>query len=110
MAAMPHLVEMHKKYADKGLVVITVSVDPPTDKMMVDAANGFLKKIDAPFHNLLLNEKEELWNEKLDFVSPPCYYVFDRHGKWVRFRSADYKKGVPYEEMDKVVVQMLNDK
>ena len=29
MEAMPHLVEMHKKYADKGLVVIAVSVDPP---------------------------------------------------------------------------------
>jgi hypothetical protein len=110
MAAMPHLVEMHKKYADKGLVVITVSVDPPNDKGMVKAANGFLKKIDSPFRNLLLDESDEVWSKKLDFNTPPCYYVFDRHGKWVRFRSVDFDDGVPYAEMDRIIVQMLNDK
>ena len=45
MEAMPHLVEMHKKHADKGLVVITVSLDPLDKKDLVKQANDFLRKL-----------------------------------------------------------------
>jgi hypothetical protein len=107
---MPHLVEMHKKHADKGLVIISVSVDPAGEKDLVEQANKFLRKLNPPFRNLLLDESDKLWSKKLDFDFPPCYYVFDRRGKWVRFRSTDYKDGVPYDEMDKVILQMLDDK
>jgi hypothetical protein len=109
MEAMPHLVEMHKKHADKGLVVITVSVDPPDEKEMIGRANAFLRKIESPFRNLHMNEPTEFWNDKLGFNTPPCYYVFDRQGKWVRFRATDYRDGVPYAEMDKVIMKMLNE-
>src|SRR4051794_10410452 len=101
---MPHLVQMQKKYADKGLVVITVSVDPPADKDMVKDANAFLKKNDIPFRNFLLDESDDFWNKKLDFTTPPCYYLFDRRGKWVRFRATDYSKGIPFEEVDRVLL------
>ena len=110
MAAMPHLVEMQKKHADKGFVVITVSVDPFDQKDLVKQASDFLHKLDSPFRNLLLNESAELMEKKLDFVFPPCYYVFDRRGKWVRFRSTDSDDGVDYRAMDKVIEQMLDDK
>ena len=73
-------------------------------------ANGFLRKLDPPFARLLLDEPSEFWEKKLDFVFPPCYYVFDRRGKWVRFRSTDYNDGIPFAEMDKVIIDMLNDK
>ena len=107
---MPHLVEMQKKYADKGLVVVAVSVDPWDKKDLVAQANKFVRKLDPPFRCLLLAESEEFIEKKLDFVFPPCYYVFDRRGKWVRFRATDYNDGVPYAEMDKVILQMLDDK
>jgi hypothetical protein len=109
MEAMPHLVEMHKEHADKGLVVITVSLDPLDKKDLVKQANGFLRKLDAPFRNLLLNESADFVEKKLSLVFPPCYYVFDRRGKWVRFRAED-ENGVDYREMDKVILQMLDDK
>jgi hypothetical protein len=108
MAAMPHLVQMHEKYAGKGLVIITVSLDPLDDKQMVKDANAFLNRTHVPFRNLLLNEPEAFWSKKFDFIFPPCYYVFDRRGQWVRFRAQD--KSVNYGEMDKVIVQMLDDK
>jgi hypothetical protein len=106
---MPHLVEMHKKHADKGLVVITVSLDPLDQKDLVKQANDFLRKLGSPFRNLLLDESVEVVEKKLDVTFPPCYYVFDRRGKWMRFRSTD-EGGVNYQEMDKVILQMLNDK
>jgi hypothetical protein len=107
---MPHLVEMHEKYADKGLVVITVSVDPTNEKDLVEAANKFLQKIKSPLRNLSLDERGEMWSKKLDFTIPPCYYVFDRHGKWVRFRGTDYDDEKYHEELEKTVVRMLSEK
>jgi hypothetical protein len=101
---------MHKKHADKGLVILSVSVDPAGDAEMVKEANDFLRKVKPPFRNLLLNESDEVWTKKLDFNFPPCYFVFDRQGKWVRFRGSDYKEGIPYDEMDKVVLKMLSEK
>ena len=107
---MPHLVEMHKRYAEKGFVVLTVSVDPADDQGLVEQANKFLRKHKPPFRNLLLNESSEFWNTKVDFTIPPCYYVFDRHGKWVRFRGADYDDGVNHDDLEKTVVRMLSEK
>lgn len=101
---------MQEKYASKGLVVISVSVDDPDDKEKIDEANSFLRKAKIPLRNFHLTEPDEVWNKKLEFTLPPCYYVFDRRGKWVRFRGQDYKVGVPYGEMDKVILQMLDDR
>ncbi len=105
---MPHLVEMQKKHAEKGLVVIAVSLDEEKD--LIADAQAHLREINSPFVNLHLSEEREVWEKKLDFAAPPCYYVFDRRGKWVRFRGSDYAKGVPYDEMDKVILKMLDDK
>jgi hypothetical protein len=110
MEGMPHLVEMHKKYADKGLIILTVSVDPLDKKDLVKQANDFLRRLDAPFRNLLLNESDDFVEKKLGFVFPPCYYAFDRRGKWIRFKGTEYDDGVLHAELMKVVVRMLNDK
>jgi hypothetical protein len=101
---------LHKENADKGFVVLTVSVDD--EQEWIDEANTFLRKsANAPlFRHLHLTTPKEEWQAKLDFKLAPCYYVFDRQGKWVRFRGSDYKKGVPYDEMDKVVLKMLAEK
>lgn len=107
---MPHLVEMHKKHANKGLVVIAVSLDDPAEEDLVAEARKFLKQIESPFINLHLNEPQEAWSKKLGESFPPFYYIFDRRGKWVRYRGADYKDGVPYPEMDKLILKMLDEK
>src|SRR4051794_18513015 len=38
----PHLVEMHHKYAAKGLAVVSLSLDDPTDAKAIAAAEKFL--------------------------------------------------------------------
>src|SRR5262245_61905494 len=43
----PHLIEMHQKYADKGLSVVSLSMDDPTDKKAVADALLFLKEKNA---------------------------------------------------------------
>lgn len=111
MGAFPKFIEMHKKYADKGLVIITVSADDAANPEKVKKANAFLKRVESPFRNLLLDEPWDSWTKRLDVKALPCYYVFDRQGKWVRFPGKDAKDGeIDYAELEKVVVQMLNEK
>ena len=94
-----------------GVVSGRVEGQSSTGPDVVDQARKFLVKKNIPFRNVLLNEPSEFWNKKLDFTIPPCYYVFDRHGKWVRFRGVDFDEPeVMYREMDKVLLQMLNEK
>ena len=110
MEAFPHLVEMHKKFADKGLVVISVSVDDYKNDELVDAANAFLKRVKPAFSKLLLKESDEFWSKKLAFQTPPCYFIFDRNGQWIRFRSTDYSEDVNYHDlMEKAIIRMLNE-
>src|ERR1700722_585863 len=50
----PHLVELHEKYAKKGVACVSVSVDFLEDK---DKTLEFLKKHKAAFTNYLFDEK-----------------------------------------------------
>jgi thiol-disulfide isomerase/thioredoxin len=106
--AFPHLIEIHKKFAAKGLIVITVSVDPSDKKDLVEQANAFLQKLQPPFVNLLLDEPDTLWNEKFGFTFPPCCYVFDRRGKWTRLHGADYEQAL-HKGLEQKIARMLDD-
>jgi hypothetical protein len=99
---------MHKKLADKGLVVIVVSVDDVKKKEHVDAANVFLREENPPFIKLLLDAPHEQWSKKLDFTFPPFYYVFNRDGRWVRFPEDGDNDF--YGKMDKAIIEMVNAK
>src|SRR4051794_9707718 len=54
----PHVVELHKRLAARGLVVISVSMDSLEDnrEKTLSAVRDFLKLQDASFTNLLLDE------------------------------------------------------
>jgi thiol-disulfide isomerase/thioredoxin len=102
---MPHLVEMHKKYGKDGLVAMTVSVDEEANNPDIQAeALKFLRKVNAGFNNVILDEKPAFWQEKLRFDAVPCVYVFDRQGKWRQYKEPNYA------EIEKVVVELLNAK
>ena len=108
-----HFIDLHTKYADKGLVVISVSLDATDNPDSVDKAHAFLTRKKSPLRNFILDEPIEVWSKKFASNSLPFYYVFDRRGKWVRFHNGDYtakKEGALYEELDEVVVKMLAEK
>jgi thiol-disulfide isomerase/thioredoxin len=106
---LPYFIDMHKNFADQGFVLITVSVDEPNDPEKVEAANAFLRKINSPVLNLLLNEPIKNLSKTLDFERIPCYYLFDRQGKWVRY-GGDPNKDLDYEDLERTVVRLLNEK
>jgi hypothetical protein len=100
---------MHEKYAKDGLVVISVALDDiheePESK---DRALKFLKDKKATFTNLLLDEPIDFWQKKFEFVGPPTVYVFNRQGKWIRFKADE--ADIDHEQIEKLVVEMLKAK
>ena len=100
---------MHKQNANRGLVVLSVSVDELSKKKDVEVANTFLREQNSPFVNLLLDESHEFWSKKLGFTIPPYYYVFDRRGKWERFDPNEHGDDL-HKAMDKTILRMLDEK
>src|SRR6267378_8449515 len=73
----PHLVEMHNKYADRGVVCMSVSVDEPEDK---GKALQFLQSQNATFANYLLDDGPAGMHY-FGVNGIPAVFVYDRDGK-----------------------------
>ena len=100
---------MHKRYAKDGLAAISVSLDPldpgPRTK---DDVLAFLRSQGADFTNLLLDEPIEVWDKKLRFSFPPCYYVFSRQGRWTKFQPDDEK--FDQKDVERLIVKLLGER
>src|SRR3954447_9636146 len=100
---------MHKKYARAGLATISVSLDPLSeDPRTKEQVLKFLLSQGAAFTNLLLDEPGDLWEKKLRFAFPPCYYVFSRQGRWTMFQPEE--EGFDPAKMEKLIVELLREK
>jgi thiol-disulfide isomerase/thioredoxin len=77
----PHTVELHAKYAAKGLAVVSVSLDDPADEAKVKA---FLEKQRATFDNLLSKwggDGPSFENFDIRAGTIPHYKLYDRDGQ-----------------------------
>jgi thiol-disulfide isomerase/thioredoxin len=109
----PHLVELHKKYAEKGLVCMSVSMDKYGDEdgYQREKVVKFLKDKGATFPNFIVTEpkKDEEALIKLlgDYSAIPYMTLFDRSGK--RVWTSDDKK-LTDEQLDKLIEEHLSEK
>lgn len=108
--AFPHTVELHRKFQDKGLVVVSVALDPLDEDAAATKGRvlKFLQKQKATFPNLLLDETDVFWTKKFRIDGPPSIYVFSRQGKWTQFTAQeleDHPKNV-----DNLIEELLNEK
>jgi len=104
----PHLVEMHRKYAGKGLAVISLTLDDPTDAKAVAAAEKFLQEKKAVFTNVLLDENYGDGFDKLDINTIPAVFLFGPDGREMkRFTMDDPNHQFTYEQVEKEVIALL---
>ena len=107
----PHVVEMHRKYAPKGLAVVSLSLDDPADKAAVAEAEKFLKEKKAAFTNILLDENFGDGFDKLNINAIPAVFIYGPDGKEVkRFTMDDPNNQFTYDEVEKAVVALLGVK
>ena len=107
----PHLVAMHRKYAPKGLQVISLSLDDTTDAKAVEAARRFLREKKATFLNVLLDEEFGVGFEKLEINAIPAVFLYGPDGKLLkRFTMDDPNNQFTYEQVEKAVDALLGGK
>jgi thiol-disulfide isomerase/thioredoxin len=107
----PHLVEMNRKYGDKGISFASVSFDDPSESKQVDDAKAFLIEKNATFHNYLLDEESGVGFEKFGINAIPAVFVYGPDGKEVkRFTMDDPNHQFTYDEVEKEVVALLDGK
>ena len=111
MKNFPHLVEMHHKYADQGLVAISVSLDEADAPKKVAAATKFLQEKKAVFTNLIMDERTDDAFEKLNIGAIPAVFVYTPDGKELkRFTLDDVDNLFTYEQVEAFVKDYLAKK
>src|SRR6185312_5488272 len=105
----PHLVEMDRKYRDKGLAVISLSLDDNTDKKALADAEKFLQEKKARFTNVLLDEEFGVGFEKLDIGAIPAVFLYGPGGKEIaRFTMDDPNNQFTYDDVEKAITAVLD--
>lgn len=79
----PRVVALHRKYANQGLTVVSVSVDDVADPNARERAKAYLMQQHATCRNFLLAEKPEVWVPKLKMDSIPAMILFDQEGRMI---------------------------
>jgi len=103
---MPKLIELKKKYGD-DLVAITVNLDDPNDtKVRARNEKTLQDKKATNTINVLLDEKEEVWQKKLNVTGFPTIFVFNPEGKYEK-RYPEDKENFDYSDVAKVVADLL---
>ena len=107
----PHLVEMHRKYADKGIAFASISLDNVAKPADLAAATEFLAEKKAHFTNFVLDETMEDGFDRLDITSIPAVFLFGPDGKVVRrFTLDDPNNQFTYEQVEAAVQEFLAGK
>lgn len=110
----PNLVQRHKKYADKGLVCMSVSMDKlgKQDSYDKDAVLKFLTDKKATFANFIVSEPEKDEEQLLkllgDYSLIPYMALFDRNGR--RIWGSDDLPKLTDAQIDKKIEELLADK
>jgi hypothetical protein len=94
---------MHERYAGKGLVCMSVSVDPPESQ---EDALKFLTRKKATFANYRIDEESDVWSQRWGIAAPPALFVFDRQGRRAA-RFAAEEKAFTDADVEKVVQRLL---
>jgi peroxiredoxin len=98
---------MRDKHAKDGLSVITVSLDEEAQsKEVQEKVRKLLESKKAVhFTNLILDEKIEVWQQKLKFDGAPSFFVFGRDGKLTKH----FKDNFEFEDVEKLVGESIKN-
>ena len=108
--AFPHTVELSRKLADQGLVVMSLSFDDP-EAEKIAKVRAFLREQEATFENYV--SKLDLADDGADAFgindgALPHYKVYDRSGKLLKSLSAaDPDQSLTPETLEAAVTEAL---
>jgi thiol-disulfide isomerase/thioredoxin len=106
----PHMVEMSRRYKDRGVTFVSLSLDNREDRKAVEAARAFVAKQNATFRNYVLDENILQGFEKLDIVAVPAVLVYDRSGRRrYKLTGDDPNKQFTEKDVEAAVTGLLKE-
>jgi thiol-disulfide isomerase/thioredoxin len=100
----PNLVKLHNDHVKAGLVAVSVSLDELSEEGAKEKVMKFLTRQQATMTNLILDEKPEVWQKKLQIDGPPLVMVFNRKGE---LEQKFHDNEVDYVVIGKLVAELL---
>lgn len=103
MKKFPQVVQLHQKYAEQGLVVLSFDVEP-SEREQREEVLKFLREQKADFTNFIANDSYDNIDNWMvaHNAATPSYVVFNRAGKLV---STPYPADL--NDMEKFVAKLL---
>jgi thiol-disulfide isomerase/thioredoxin len=95
---IPHLIEFHDKFADRGFRVVSINIDDPTGKKMPAFVERF--GINYP---LLIDADESSERKMGGILALPTSFLIDREGRVVRKLEGLY----PPEVLEELITGLL---
>ena len=108
----PETVELHKSLSQKGLRVVSISLDEPDADTRAKALS-FLTKQKATFPNYISSvgsDEEAMAAFKISDGALPHYKIYSRDGKLVRTFGFDFDKPIDHDEIKKTVQDLVGKK
>lgn len=107
----PHTVEMSKKYADQGLVVMSLSFDDLSDEDRMLRVREFLSQQAAKFENYISKldlEKDGATVFHIEDGALPHYKLYGRDGKLLKtLTNADPDNPMSHADLEAIVEEAL---
>ncbi len=104
----PRMVEMSRRYRDRGVRFISLSVDNREDRTAVEEARRFLVRQHAAFDNYLLDENILQAFEKLDLLGIPAVFIYDQSGRRrYKLTGDDPNRQFTEQDVEAAVVSLL---
>ena len=98
-ASFPAMTELHKRFAERGLVIVAVNVDDQRGAM-----ESFLKKNPAPF--AVVRDAAQKLVAATDVATMPTSFLLDREGR-VRFLHHGFKGEETLKQYAKEIEELL---
>jgi len=106
----PHIVELERRYRDRGVTVVSMSVDDRDDKKAAQMARQFLVKQNARFRNYMMDEPILDAFQKLGVQGIPAVFIYDRTGRQRYFLNADDpNRQFTAKDVDDAIATLLSE-
>ena len=111
--AFPETVKLSKAYADKGVVVVSLSFDDPVKGQVPDKVKEFLVKQDAQFENLVSSlDISDTGAEAFDITEGalPHFKIYGKDGKLFKKFESGEDKELTHEQIESAVKAAIKAK
>lgn len=105
----PEMIQLHNKYKNQNIEFISMNLDDQEDKESLDAANNFLRKMNAQFDHYRMDENLIVAFEKINLISIPAVLIFNQDGiEEYRLTGDNPNKQFTNRDIEDSLITLLN--